>query len=209
MKHNDSYGQCSSCMLDLPAFSQLHQLLNWQPNIIGLHPRPTINMESQQHFRFLDLPAELRNSVYHFVFLNKRVVINNSVSPYTPPAILVTYRQIYKEAIIAFYKAAIFYVVRDARLSWPSTIPPRFQEAITCMRTYDYQLNAETARSVMPGIRSYFNGMGATFKHGVIQGRLYSASDGEWHWIDELGHMGRVVQVRILENCDAYEVAVG
>ena len=164
-------------------------------------------MESQ-HFQILDLPAELRNSIYHFVLLNKRVVINNPVSPYTPPATLVTCRQIYK-AIIAFYTAAIFYVVRDACLSWPSTIPQRFQEAITCWRTYDYQLNAEMARSVMQGIRRYFDGMGATIKHGVIQVRLYSASDGEWHWIDEFGRMGRIVRVRILENRDAFEVTTG
>lgn len=99
-------------------------------------------MEHPGQFRFLDLPAELRNMIYHYLIQGRVELRRWAPGRYCAPSVLVACSQIYYEAILVFYSSSIFYVPRMWDLTWFVGLPGRFQEAISTIRV----INAATAR---------------------------------------------------------------
>jgi hypothetical protein len=98
----------------------------------------------QKPFRLLDLPPELRNTIYDFVFAGHKLFIP-ALQPedfrHIAPALLVSCKQIYNEAILTYYHCTLFYVHYRPDLVWFLKIAERFQQAIKCVRIRGFRTN--------------------------------------------------------------------
>lgn len=58
----------------------------------------------QQHFRFLDLPPELRNRVYNYALVEKKGTVIPITPDLEPPALLSTSKQVREESLQIWYR---------------------------------------------------------------------------------------------------------
>lgn len=92
-------------------------------------------MAKQDHFRFLDLPAELRNTVYELIFETTDVHISLNGYFHAPPSILRTSSSIYQEAVLLYYHHTTFtFWQGPSLLHWYGFLPGKFRDAITKLR---------------------------------------------------------------------------
>lgn len=88
-------------------------------------------------FRFLDLPAELRNYIYQLAYEDTVITIGMIIrrSRYATPGLLMANKQIYVEGLLTFYNAAIFYFDSYWNgVRWYSALPLKQRDAIREVR---------------------------------------------------------------------------
>ena len=88
--------------------------------------------QDKKYFRLLDLPPELRTTIYEHVFASTPVEI--TMMPCDPHPMLLTCKQIYNEAILIFYGMTNFYF--DDHMDcfeWMEKLPKWICEAINTL----------------------------------------------------------------------------
>lgn len=130
--------------------------------------------DQQQHFRFLDLPPELRINVYEKAFEERLRV--SLAKCQDIPSILFASKQIHDDAVMTFYRTTIFYfcMYTDGYL-WYTRTPSKYQKAISSML---YDLVDEL------GI---WEGQPPPPLTSLISSPLESIRKF-WHWVEEEGH---------------------
>lgn len=152
--------------------------------------------QQQERFRFLDLPAELRNCVYELTF---KGITTKFRSKYPAPGILLANKQIYNGAITLFYHCTTFYF--DWRYEgkyWYSRLPSKLRNAISNMR-YDaagdirraggfYNLQSDSLQRLAAvyykGFKRMVEERGAPVPEGVLKLKIVLRSE-EVVWTDK------------------------
>ena len=87
--------------------------------------------KDENSFRFLDLPPEIRNTIYERALANQIVGISYKYK-HKPNSILLACKQTYKEAIIIHYSTAEFYFSDPSvGLGWLVNRPEKSRQALS------------------------------------------------------------------------------
>ena len=99
------------------AFSRLLPYSPFQPtpppshrgfvNLTPAHQYFNLSMNEAQHFRFFDLPAEIREYIYEAFFESEPTFVTRFGAQ--PPPLLLSNRSVYKEAIDIFWSTSEFW----------------------------------------------------------------------------------------------------
>lgn len=154
-------------------------------------PSPGTKPSTQQRSHLLDLPTELRLSIYSHYFQGSKQCMHCPAShPRNPSTLLLTSKQISHEAKEFYYKHCTFSFRRKLSIPWFKSIPARYRNTITYIRLYDTcDVKRTSNPRATPWEQKYLlirserkiRRAGGHVVNGVIQARAKRGN--EWVWV--------------------------
>lgn len=137
-------------------------------------------------FQFLDLPTELRLSIYELAFATTTVTKINKFE-YAPHGLVFANKQIHTEALSLFYKETAFYFPNGVDWQWYNNMSPRIRGVISCIRPSMKLFERSEVVEKLQNCRRVLNGAGVPLKTGVYQ--LAVLEDDIVVWVSEVGNV--------------------
>lgn len=148
----------------------------------------TTTMVQTVPFRFLDLPPELRNTIYTIYLTNQPAIRIPDRRRYKLPDILLTNKQIHQESKLLFYNLATFKVLIRSSLHMNfGRLPAESLDAIRDFRICDVCADSrKTARMNFKFYRAYIERAGVRLRLGSLWQRIAEGTR-RLVWVNELG----------------------